>query len=576
LGLLLPTVLALSGALLVGLTVRAGTLDDVGYNTLVFVLDQLGKPSLNGAGVPISMVEAANGNTGAYFPDEANPEFSADTDPLGQDVTFIDASGGKSKGVSPHANSTVGNRFFGNQVSMAGAANQVTVYEAGGWMAYVLNTANHQAPRLSASEDYRVQNFSWVSTDNSSSAEAENRDVLQRFDYLIDTYDLTALVGLNNNPDNISSPLPHLLSHSYNAIAVGRSDGKHSTGLTQSFYGPGRSKPDLVVPVGSTSGATAVASSAATLLHEAASEPEGTHSEVIKAMLLAGATKDEFPAWNHTTTQPLDDTYGAGELNIFNSWKMINAGRTAGGSTDPSPSTPLNASGWDYQSVDSSSDWYYTFEVADGFTVGQLSIVLAWNASVDDTNSGSPFSGEVSLANLDLSLYDSTSQLLGTLLDESVSTVDNVEHIYIGPDQGVDSLGPGTYTLKVSQWTADFDADGDIDGEDFLIWQRGFGITEGALNSDGDANGDGAVDSNDLALLQKGFGTVPQSQDFGLAWLSTPTLDQTPPLAIAAVPEPSTLVLALLVAMAGWETRHRKIFLGRQSLLRTPEWMADG
>lgn len=48
--------------------------------------------------------------------------------------------------------------------------------------------------------------------------------------------------------------------------------------------------------------------------------------------------------------------------------------------------------------------------------------------------------------------------------------------------------------------SGDFDGDNDVDGSDFLAWQRGFGLTSGAAPGDGDANGDGAVDAADLTV----------------------------------------------------------------------------
>ncbi len=54
---------------------------------------------------------------------------------------------------------------------------------------------------------------------------------------------------------------------------------------------------------------------------------------------------------------------------------------------------------------------------------------------------------------------------------------------------------------------ADFDFDNDVDGADFLAWQRGFGIPiPDAVKSDGDADGDTDVDSNDLAVWQSQYG----------------------------------------------------------------------
>lgn len=52
---------------------------------------------------------------------------------------------------------------------------------------------------------------------------------------------------------------------------------------------------------------------------------------------------------------------------------------------------------------------------------------------------------------------------------------------------------------------ADFDGDGDVDGRDFLIWQRGFGSTGQENNSLGDANGDGDINEADLAIWQSQY-----------------------------------------------------------------------
>jgi hypothetical protein len=188
-------------------------------------------------------------------------------------------------------------------------------------------------------------------------------------------------------------------------------------------------------------------------------------------------------------------------------------------------------------------DLFYNFEVAEGSTASDFSILLAWNAKITDTN-GDPniFSPtEPVVQNLNLQLYDSSASFMGSLLDQSISTVDNVEHIY------VDSLAAGTYTLKVSgaaNWdyglawrmttafdepNADFDGDGAVSGADFLVWQRNFGKLINATNSEGDADGDGDVDGDDLTLFKAGV-------------ISTPI----PPMVasiVAAVPEPSALAM---------------------------------
>ncbi|QEG34847.1 choice-of-anchor Q domain-containing protein [Bythopirellula goksoeyrii] len=52
----------------------------------------------------------------------------------------------------------------------------------------------------------------------------------------------------------------------------------------------------------------------------------------------------------------------------------------------------------------------------------------------------------------------------------------------------------------------DFDADGDVDGRDFLSWLRGYGKTGDVQQSDGDATSNHAVDGNDLAVWQATYG----------------------------------------------------------------------
>jgi hypothetical protein len=59
---------------------------------------------------------------------------------------------------------------------------------------------------------------------------------------------------------------------------------------------------------------------------------------------------------------------------------------------------------------------------------------------------------------------------------------------------------------------ADFDQDDDVDGSDFLTWQRNLGKTTGALQADGSANGDGKVDGLDLSVWLQHFGQTLNSE----------------------------------------------------------------
>jgi hypothetical protein len=437
----------------------------------------------------------------------------------------------------------------------------VHIYEATDWLTNVLNYNNNSEP---VSQPFQVQNQSWVSLNTVPTS--QDQSILRRYDWTIENEDLTAVVGANNAGAIIAHPA--LLAHSYNAIVVGRSDSGHSRGVTHAAYGGGRYRPDVVAPATLTSHATPIVGSVASLLRSAVAGTDGDRSEPIKAMIMAGATKTEFNGfldpfagsaprpWDRTPTRPLDDIFGAGEVNVYNSYLMTVGGQVAGSTTQPSAS--VGSYGWDYQNRKSDSavgDLYYNFEVPTGSTAQELSIILAWNAKITDTHaSPGNFAPSESLQNLDLQFYNSTDSFLGALVDQSISTVDNVEHIY------QTNLGPGTYTLKVSgaanwdyglawrmttafdQISADFDEDGDVDGSDMITWQQNLGTLLGATHAEGDADGDGDVDTADLAAVNAGVMPLPQIQSRG----------QVQVLA-AAIPEPSTLAIAAAAMFAaGW------------------------
>jgi len=98
-------------------------------------------------------------------------------------------------------------------------------------------------------------------------------------------------------------------------------------------------------------------------------------------------------------------------------------------------------------------------------------------------------------------ITNATSSFNNLILPELVDGLDwDTSTFYV---DGVLSIVP--------EFSADFDKDGDVDGADFLRWQRGFGTDVGAQNTaamaDGNANGDQFIDGDDLALWLAQYGT---------------------------------------------------------------------
>ena len=99
----------------------------------------------------------------------------------------------------------------------------------------------------------------------------------------------------------------------------------------------------------------------------------------------------------------------------------------------------------------------------------------------------------------------------------------------------------GAYSEVQVAVDADFDQDADVDGTDFLSWQRGAGtLAPNANQSDGDADNDKDVDSDDLAAWQTAYGqTGSLSSLTTLASTLASTVVATDPsasIAITSVP----------------------------------------
>lgn len=382
----------------------------------------LGVNMPTGSGITVAQVEALQ--SGNYRPNANDTQLD--------NRTYIFESGG-SAAASSHA-TKVGRYFYGD-LSLAPGISTIHSFEANNWLGIgELNVGQNALPDSATG---RVQNHSWIGSYND---DALNIEALRRLDLMIDRDNTVVVVGVNNGSN---TTVPKLLAQSYNSIAVGITNGNSSLGPA-TLDVAGRRKPDIVAPASATSWGTPLVSGAAALLLNTADGLGGNaadagQAQTIKAALLAGATKDEFNSWSRTTTQPLDNRFGAGELNVFNSHGILSAGQQ-----EASITQPVARTGWDYDNVAANGSKTYFFEIAANEILEELSVIATWHREVTDTDNGPGVALAATLANIDLRLFAASGFVLGSTLDSSLSTVDNVEHLY------QTNLGPGQYAIQLS------------------------------------------------------------------------------------------------------------------------------
>lgn len=438
----IKTFAAFGLALTAGLATWGDYKDDIGYNQLA------GEVTLGtGTNVEAWLIEAS----------EDAPENDA--------LVYLNPATFSGKAVTEHKlvpESTIATTYsthagemadyFIGSLSLTPAVPNVEVFWANDWIIGQLKpyqgldgeTQEEPAPVIPFnSGKIPVLNHSYIGNCNS---EAWDIQITRRHDYLIDDSGVFSAVGLQN-ADDLSTPPDHdaLFVHTYNALTVGVSSGLHS-GNSTLFGLANRYKPELVVPVDTTGKATAIASSSAALLLDWAVNNSKTGAwlrpEVIKAVLMAGATKTEFPDWTNSTDLPIDVLVGAGELNIRNAYNLYTNGDATLGQTSGLPDK-----GWDYN-LAKSAGTSYNFTVPADHKLFNFSVILTWNHEVAPDGAGFD-QGTMILNDLKLELFDADTS---TLLLTSDSPVDNVEHLYT-------TLDPGNYTLTVTTKTTPEDTD---------------------------------------------------------------------------------------------------------------------
>lgn len=421
----LPLLFAASGA-------SASHLDDTGFTRLQA---ELGAAMPTGAGVNVTQVEAPEGHVdGApvYAPDPADGQLA------GKTITFPD--GNPAGTYSGHA-TAVAQYFYGSASAAPGIA-AIGAYEVNAWLTGL------QTNRVSPTSS-RIANHSWVGDAYNPATGQDGNPILLRYvDRLVYQQQYIQVVGTSNS-SGVDEPL---LSNGYNVIAVGKTNGDHDQG-TMSFTGDsvyvtGRTKPDLVAPADYTSAAAPMVAAAAALLVETGhggglglshgsvtigggvgTVYNAERSETIKAALMAGADRTtantgvsaditDYGAAGHLTANGLDDRYGAGQLNVYDSYWIIAAGEQESGGT-------VGGRGFDYNGSfgglgGSARQAAYGF-TAQGDEV--LTASLVWNLGV--ANNGNL---TTTLHHLGLSLFDLST---GTTVADSSSFLDNTQNLWI-------------------------------------------------------------------------------------------------------------------------------------------------
>jgi hypothetical protein len=379
--------------------------------------------TLTGAGVHVGHPEAGD----PYW--EVNPAFVNQPELLftwiaqpGTATSFPNTNGFE----SGHANQ-VGSFFYGLGIGVAPGVEHVDNYEA---QFFFTNFVQEQAVIPA-----RVVNQSFIMS-------GETATVDLAYDHYADRFGTLFVSGIGNGGP-VNAP-----ATCYNGIGVGAYGGSSSTGPTID----GRSKPDIAAPGSATSYSTPLVAGAAAILLQAALRGDagsGTSmaaSDVrtVKAIILNGAQKTM--GWTHSQTTPLDPNFGAGILNVYNSYGQLRGGQhgpvsattVSLGSPHPPPpgATPTRLRrGWDFNNISSSVTRdavnHYVFEVtAAAPRVFTFTSTLVWHRQ----------NGENTINDLNLFLYNVDNNVL---VMSSESLVDNIEHIY------VTELPPGRYNLQV-------------------------------------------------------------------------------------------------------------------------------
>ncbi|HEU5396813.1 MAG TPA: S8 family serine peptidase [Verrucomicrobiae bacterium] len=420
-------------------TVQASNLDMIGVTLL-----RAATTNLNGAGIRVAQPEASDPlwevNPTNVLVMQSLTLFSY-IGPDGITNAFPNSVGTE----SGHAN-TVAGEFYGTVYGVATNVAHVDNLEA------TYFYTNYVTPLSSVGDSVINQSYIFGYVTNGTPtipgdiSVSEQQSLDSQYDNYAAKFGQLLVSGIGNG-GAVDPP-----ATCYNGIGVGAFRGSSSTGPT---LDNGRCKPDLVAPEGETSYATPEVAGAAAILMQAAKRGDGggdTNSaadlRVVKALLLNGAVKPGD--WTNSSVTPLDARYGAGVLNVYNSYAQLAGGKR---SWIFSTNVPQNTAhlpvpnsnfipvlnGWDFNTNSSgnTSDGveHYFFNVTNAAAGARFlaTATLVWNRH----------QGKTGINNLELFLYNCANS---NLVACSTSAVDNVQHLF------VPQLAPGRYDLQV--WKA--------------------------------------------------------------------------------------------------------------------------
>ncbi len=441
-----------------------------------------------GLNVAVAQVEADDG--GDYGPDTTHADF------VGKSFFYMSGT----TGISGHA-TNIGRRVYGSGgLGLAPGIEDVYMYSAAGWVQSNFLHINGSNPS-SPPGDVSIFNNSWLGSFGSNSLDSQ---ALRRADWVVESYDAMMINGVANSGDHVP-----LMTFGFNGVSVGMQNGDHTAGIIPSGYDSAGCQIPLIVAVQSTtSAATGVVSAATALLTETAETHPNTSgnyfarlSETKKACLLAGGKHLE--GWTNNpetaganrgrTSQPIDEVFGVGTVNVDRSWQIMVGGQHDS-SADPTDLVSAPYAGWETWLLAGNQSRYIKFDI--GSLADEVSVVLTWHQDVTGNF------GSYSIADFDLVLWKHQS---GKLIDitgdvglgvfgsgnvVSESAVDNVEHLFL------EDLTAGEYVLEIRR--VDSSSSSRVFSVAWLLPEE--------TGIQGDVNGDGVVDVSDILMVIVAWG----------------------------------------------------------------------